>query len=196
MAALQDRRLKVARLSELNDPFEGFHTDTDNYMSQFLLKERRRVANQRFGVLCFSKSHLNPVQWAHYADSHQGLCLGFEIPADDLVDVEYVSERSTLTEFMSKIDLPPGDFLRFMLSRKYAHWSYEAEVRKIVSIPIKAQDIVFRKFEGLMQLTDVIIGFRSRTTKKFIRTLVQEYAPAARIIRVCPSATKFEMVEC
>ena len=196
ISAIKDCRLKVARLAELNDPFEGFHTDTGNYMSQFLLKERRRVANQRHGVLCFSKDYRNPVQWAHYADSHRGFCLGFEVTEDDLIEVDYVNGRSSLAELISVIDIPPREFLRFMLSRKYSHWSYEKEVRKIVPIPLKSKEPVFYNFKESIRLTDVVIGCRNTAPMKSIRSILRAYSPAPRVIRVRPSASAFEMQEC
>jgi len=69
------------------------------------------------GLLCFSRHWHNPVLWAHYADSHKGLCLGFDVPDGDR-DVAYVERPIKLTH----LDLSVADS---MLFTKYEHWRYE-----------------------------------------------------------------------
>ena len=34
---------------------------------------------RRWGVLCFSEDKSDVLQWSHYADRHQGMCLGFDV---------------------------------------------------------------------------------------------------------------------
>ena len=44
-------------------------------------------------MLCFSFKWSNPVLWAHYADKHKGICLGFDVPDDNVQRVKYVDTR-------------------------------------------------------------------------------------------------------
>ena len=42
------------------------------------------------------------MQWAHYADGHKGLCLGFDISDHLLAEVNYVDERLPVDDFVAK----------------------------------------------------------------------------------------------
>ena len=97
LAALQEKRLKVSRICDLNDPFEltPFNL-SDASIRKTFLKTRDEVGKER-GLLCFSSGWSDPVIWAHYSEKHYGLCLGFEIPElkadtenDDCGKVDYI----------------------------------------------------------------------------------------------------------
>src|SRR5690606_23670809 len=110
LSAIRDQQIKIARIAELNDPFEYIHFDTSGYVDRAILKERKRKANQTFGLVCLSSRYDDPVQWAHYGDSHRGTCLGFEVAARNLIKVEYVDSRTPPTEFREALDLPIPEF--------------------------------------------------------------------------------------
>src|SRR5687768_16056458 len=72
---LSRRRLKVAQIDDLNDPFDlRVFASGDPRMRQALERHRANLALSH-GMLCFSRSWKNPVQWSHYADRHRGVCL-------------------------------------------------------------------------------------------------------------------------
>lgn len=192
LTAIRDQRLKIARISELNDPFEYIHFDTSNYVSQAVLKERRRKANQRFGLICLSARFDDPVQWAHYGDAHRGICLGFEVADADLIKIEYVDARASLAEFRESLDLSLPEFLRQQLSRKFKHWQYEQEHRLIVPAS-KTTDLIFHPFSESLRLTDVMIGARSRLTYARIRALIRHYPQPPAISKMRASPTAFAM---
>jgi len=146
--ALQNSCLKIGRLNNLNDPFEYYHIDINNTSMRDIIRYRRKRANRNYGLICFSKNFSNPVQWAHYADSHKGLCLGFEIPEDLVVKIDYIQERTSASEFSKSLDLKEESYLEYMLSRKYNHWSYEQEYRIIIKLSEKKNDhsFIFEKF--------------------------------------------------
>lgn len=192
LSAVRDQRLKIARISELNDPFEYFHFDTSNYVTQAVLKERRRKANQKFGLICLSERFDDPVQWAHYGDSHRGMCLGFEVDDADLIRVEYVDSRASLVEFRESLDLSLPDFLRQQLSKKFKHWHYEREHRLIVPAR-KSADLIFHPFSESFRLVDVMIGARSKQTFAGIRTLIGRYPQPLSISKMRASSIAFAM---
>src|SRR5215470_3036284 len=87
MDDLRNRRLKIAQFDDLNDPFElkSVNLCDPNHARAFDGIEvigfagfKAEIA-QRYGVLCFSESKTDVLQWAHYADRHRGICLGFEV---------------------------------------------------------------------------------------------------------------------
>ncbi|WP_298725010.1 DUF2971 domain-containing protein [uncultured Pseudomonas sp.] len=96
---LQNRRLKISTLLGLNDPFELLSNNVQNKQVRSLFDEAKRIFDKKFGILCFSDSSESPVQWAHYADRNKGVCLGFEVRSDLLIDVQYIAERISGANF-------------------------------------------------------------------------------------------------
>ena len=45
------------------------------------------------------------MQWAHYADKHKELCLGFDIPDHSLAKVNYSEKRLPADEFLAQQDI-------------------------------------------------------------------------------------------
>jgi hypothetical protein len=86
LLALQERRLLISKLDSLNDPFESMPFDaSDDYVRTFMEGSKRSIGKRR-GVVSFSWRWSNPVLWSHYAENHQGLCLGFGISLNDEID--------------------------------------------------------------------------------------------------------------
>ena len=95
------RRLKIALLDELNDPFELMGTDlSDDQFHQGMKDMKNHLSKQR-GILCFSEIWDNPVLWAHYANGHKGLCLGVDVPNELLMKINYRDERLSPDEFIA-----------------------------------------------------------------------------------------------
>ena len=161
-------------------------------MTHAVLKERRRKANQRFGLICLSARFDDPVQWAHYGDAHRGICLGFEVNDSNLIKVEYVDSRASLAEFRDSLDLSIPEFLHHQLSRKFKHWQYEQEHRLIVPAS-KTTDLIFHPFSERLRLIDVMIGARSKLTYAGVRALIRHYPQPPAITKMRASPTAFAM---
>lgn len=135
LKVLRDRRLKISRINELNDPFqfcaEGY-SDSD---TQVKLEAFKNQTNERYGVICFSKSYHDPVLWSHYADRHRGVALVFEIPDDKAIHIDYQPER-----FKLDVDtaIQRGGFdesdLSKLIATKFPSWYYENEVRMMCGL--------------------------------------------------------------
>lgn len=87
------RRLKISRLSDLNDPFELLAADLLNPLHRKAFADWKHELSQSTGLICFSKSWRSPLLWGHYADRHSGIALGFEVPDSLAVDVFYSATR-------------------------------------------------------------------------------------------------------
>ncbi|TXI17401.1 MAG: DUF2971 domain-containing protein [Nitrosomonas sp.] len=130
LRALRDRRLKIARINELNDPFELCAADFTNPDVQTKLEAFKKQVNEQYGVICFCKNYHDPVLWSHYADSHRGVALVFDIPDDTAITIDYRPRR-----FKLAIDavLRRGSFeetdLNQLISTKFSSWKYEKEIR-------------------------------------------------------------------
>jgi hypothetical protein len=98
---IRRRRLKIATLKELNDPFELFGISLhDEHLRRAFRVMKEEISRDR-GLLCFSRKWSNPVQWSHYAQKHAGLCLGFDV-ADDAIGLVNYSRRRLVVE-MEKV---------------------------------------------------------------------------------------------
>jgi hypothetical protein len=156
---LRKRRLKIATVADLNDPFELLPSSRDlTVCARF--RNWRQQFDAKFGMLCFSRHWRNPVQWSHYAAKHTGLCFGFDIPAEILTRVRYTRRR--LKPDVEVIERGP-DARREMLkvlSTKYEHWRYENEVRLFTKLNDKDPDngFYFAEFSSKLDLKEVIVG--------------------------------------
>lgn len=130
LKALRDRRLKISRINELNDPFEFCATDFADADTKIKLETFKNQTNEYYGVICFSEHYHDPVLWSHYADGHRGVALVFEIPNDDAIHIDYQPER-----FKLDVDaaIQRGSFaesdLGKLISTKFSSWRYEKEIR-------------------------------------------------------------------
>lgn len=194
--SILNRRIKVSRVSSLNDPFEYFQYQTDNHFARFLLRERRSAMNKLWGLLCFSGSYANPVQWAHYADCHRGMCLGFDVPSDRLLKIEYVKQRASFEEFQEALKLREEEFLMHMLSKKYEHWAYEEEYRLLHRFKKKTKggELCFTDFSEDLELREVLLGARFDGDRKVLRAMLKDFDPLVRTFTVSASSGEFRMV--
>ena len=91
---IEKQRIKISRFCDLNDPFELSPFDLSNGdQRDALIHARKEFSGGGRGLLCFSFKWSNPLLWAHYADKHKGICLGFDLPDKDIRHVAYVSTR-------------------------------------------------------------------------------------------------------
>ncbi|BFM12865.1 DUF2971 domain-containing protein [Simiduia litorea] len=175
---LQKRRLKIARLHELNDPFELFGVEFSNEDIRSAFHKMKTELTKKRGLICFSKSWHNPVQWSHYADKHQGLCFGFDIPDHHLGEVNYSRKRLVIDAERLK---NPGNitfsFAKRFLFTKYSHWSYENEVRGFISLDKETEEkgLYFLDFSDSLKLKEVIVGSESDITRQEISDSLSGY---------------------
>jgi hypothetical protein len=99
-------------------------------------------------ICSFSQRNDSIVMWGHYADSHKGFCIEYDLetlPANctlrrNLFPVVYSSELYDLTRWASQLVSSPRDqfnpsaVLLAMLS-KYQDWKYEEEWRFVLTEP-------------------------------------------------------------
>ena len=85
---LKLKRLKISEFSNVNDPFELLGIEMREKEVRETVNFEKSKISKKYGLLCFSEDKYNPVQWAHYADNHKGVCLGFDIPENKLRKVK------------------------------------------------------------------------------------------------------------
>jgi hypothetical protein len=194
---IRRRRLKIATLHELNDPFELFGVSlADEPIRRAFQKMKDELAAKR-GLLCFSRDWHNPVQWSHYAAKHSGLCLGFDIPDELLGEVSYSRKRLVVEaeSLRNARELNKETATRFLFT-KYSHWRYENEVRCFVTLEDKdpEKDLYFADFSDKLQLKTVIAGAQSNITRRTIQDALGDLAPNVETFKARLAFKTFKVV--
>jgi Protein of unknown function (DUF2971) len=173
-------RLKVARISELNDPFEFLALNFRRILDRDIIDYFKKDYDKHTGLLCFSQNWTSPVLWSHYACKHRGICLGFDIMKDLLEKVNYIEKRAMITVGAKKSSHQVlEDLKEFVLRTKYNHWSYEEEFRCLVSLKDTVDDrgLKFYPFSDAFKLVEVILGPQCSRSLDDVRRLVKDHCP-------------------
>lgn len=110
------------------------------------------------GICCFSTTYSNPLLWSHYADQHNGICIGYNLdrlPKPILHKVEYGGNRMVNTSVVAKAlsgdDGAKKKLDSSVLLRKAPSWRYENEWRLFGNIGTH---------ESTLALKDITFGLR------------------------------------
>lgn len=166
-------RMKVARFSDLNDPFELMALNFREQPARKTINDFKTDYDSHTGLLCFSANWTNPVLWSHYGAKHRGICIGFDIKRTLVEQVKYEDER-ILRNFGTgdphRLDTALQELLR---CTKYSHWRYEEEFRRFVSLKdtIKEGSLHFYPFDDSLQLREVILGPQCNLSPDAVRRL-------------------------
>ena len=110
----------------------------------------RKVKDARNNALisCFSKRYDSILMWSHYGDKHKGICIEFDRPENDFLDVKYSKKRCkfdledttrrVLGYMLSneEVDVNDKGLIRCISKPfivKSLDWKYEEEVRCVLS---------------------------------------------------------------
>jgi hypothetical protein len=194
---IRRRRLKVATLNELNDPFELFGVNLRDEKLRRELSALKDRAAKKMGLLCFSRDWHNPVLWSHYAERHTGLCLGFDVPDIHIHTISY-SRRRVVIE-ADDLKHPRRDDIDFMkcLFTKYTHWRYEAEARVFVNLEETQREGVlhFIGFGDVIHLRTVIIGAQSAVTRETLHAALGDLATSVETCKARLAFRTFRVVQ-
>ena len=125
LQALKMLRLKVSPIDGLNDPFEYLSLDMGKKSVRAWATKFRTVVSENTGIISFSKNWYEPLMWAHYAKSHSGMALGFEIPDHVLTNIDYISERIIAPLDVDSNEKSMTDLVGSLLRSKHENWKYE-----------------------------------------------------------------------
>jgi hypothetical protein len=173
---IKKRRLKIATIADVNDPFELVPFTADR-QTRHRFRTWRKSFDRQYGMLCFSGTWRNPVQWSHYGDRHKGLCLGFEVQDDLLTKVEYRASPATVSvDILEAGGLASLEEMHRVLSTKYDHWRYEDERRVFTRLNDRDPEtgLYFAEFCDGMSLKEVIVGAMCELTRKELTAILGE----------------------
>lgn len=108
-----------------NDPFEfSIILDGDDSLYEGVIKLSEE---SKYGITCYSETATNLLLWAHYADKHKGVVLGFDANHsffENLKRVKYVDRMEQ--HGSSNFDI---------ILQKSDNWIYEKEWRQVWEAP-------------------------------------------------------------
>lgn len=185
---IRNRRLKIARIMDLNDPFEFLGVDLSDQQFRRALRETKTKLSKTKGILCFCKSWKNPVVWGHYADRHRGICLGFEVPSSILNRVAYVDSR------LPRPDVPDVAFMKKLLLTKFAHWQYEQEYRVFVQLEEEIGGLYFSEFSDQLTLKRVIVGDQSSISRAEVSGALGDLETGVEVFKARAAFKSFNVV--
>ena len=166
LEALSKRRLKVSPIDELNDPFEYLSLDLGDRSVRAWATHFRQRVSQDNGIISFSRHWYQPLMWAHYADSHRGLALGFEVPDKLLFKIDYVANRIKPDRNVDHSKSSMEGLIHKLLRTKHKEWSYEDEYRLVRPLEncVSEGDKFFTAFNEITVLKEVVLGARYETS--------------------------------
>ncbi|RKG50962.1 DUF2971 domain-containing protein [Acinetobacter cumulans] len=155
--------------SQLNDPFEGrfdeslFYTRFDelekNYrQSTSSIKEAADVVfakiRENVGIFSLSKTQIDELLWAYYADSHCGFCIEYDFEKLTALkqitasfDVDY-KEYSPMGNIDPSNELNAAEILKDTSGTKSLSWEHEKEYRICVE-PVGILNYDFRAVKAI-----------------------------------------------
>jgi Protein of unknown function (DUF2971) len=85
----------------------------------------------KFGACCFSRDPRNILMWAHYSQSHTGVCLQFEVARD--INIFAKLNKVNYRKDYPKLIWPyaEDDLVEKVIHSKYDIWTYEQEMRYV-----------------------------------------------------------------
>ncbi|GBL02407.1 hypothetical protein VH1709_contig00112-0003 [Vibrio harveyi] len=195
-------KLFDAAVSELNIP--------DVHLKSFATASKQAMEQLR--VLSLSNSEVNPLLWSHYADSHQGFCLGFNelefegafnpdlrpkrvIYSDSLPKLEFPSHLygADFTDSEDRIELAStlDSFLQTVALTKPEEWKVENESRIVTKHPMQDNVISF----STLALKEVIFGLNMPTSSKrtIQRLLADKKWKHVRLYQISKATGSFEL---
>lgn len=141
---ITDEKLKELADEWVNEPKK---------MQESYIEPLRKFINSK-GVCCFSGTDLSLLMWSHYADSHRGMCLGFDKKSLDksFAIINWVNYENKFPD--SHLLNNSNDGVNKIILHKSNVWNYEQEIR------------IFYAKKGLYQfprdaIREVIFGLKT-----------------------------------
>lgn len=184
--SLAEREQSIQKLMADRQKFDEDYTDKHN-------SETEKIMHSQMSVFCVTPLRNNLLMWAHYANSHTGICVGFD--SDKLFNLFGIGSMVDYKEsypIISPAEESEGiDDLKQQLYTKSLHWDYEIEYR-LMTINEPAR-VIKLKDKSIIQ--EIIIGSLIDEEKKGeLITLIKKELPNVNIFETKKHRTKFEVL--
>jgi hypothetical protein len=188
LKAIQEKRLRISRLPDLNDPFE-WHIGVKSIDQYHHSLGRKAIdnflerLNEKFGIICFSKRATDPTIWSHYTESHKGIALEFSaVSIESLVEVKYLDELPIFdVDELTKSGYSKEytkSVLEKAFGRKSPSWEYERECR--VHYDLSSDDCYMDGKHYFAEISEnflkrVILGINCPVSVNDVRALLKTH---------------------
>lgn len=194
--ALRNKRIKIARLAELNDPFELAPPGNSQASHRNAFRKMKDQIGQDRGLLCFTKNWHNPLMWSHYAEKHKGIALGFDVN-EVFFEINY--RKSRLLCDWDRFSENKNYALKIMNSvfrTKTWDWRYEQELRALVSLDHETNDngLYFFNFSEGIKLKEVIIGAHCEISQNELQSALDGYSNKPNLLKARLAFRDFRVV--
>lgn len=199
LVILKERRLKLSTIPELNDPFELLGASIGEKNIRCIMARLHDHWSKDMGMICLTDNWHSPVMWAHYAEKHNGLCLGFDMPDDPstIFKVDYKPDR-----LQNMLDIKKGlcgvdqEMIEKLLTTKYQDWSYEREYRLFAELNDKEQNgLYYLPFGKDLILREVILGARCKLSVAEVAEAVVKQQHSVHVIQAEPALNSFAIIQ-
>ena len=133
----------------------------EDYDSSKEYRDKLEKALTEIGVLCLSSSNDNMLMWSHYADNHQGFCLGFRTIENENFKVRPVDYEGKYIEFKIEDFADNMDgYVKDVIFNKASDWVYEGEYRIVIEIPDGEDSMRNVEWRHFMALDSIYLGYQ------------------------------------
>jgi hypothetical protein len=154
------------------------------------------------GITCFSKQKDNLLMWSQYADSHRGMCIGFNLERlyRSLKDNRY--KETALLEVIYTNDLISNNYFEDSykavidwLRTKSDSWKYEDEVRVMFSpIIFDKTNIKFVAFDKNV-IEEIYFGSKIlNQNEETITKMIENSFPKVNMFKMRLSTNEFKLI--
>lgn len=128
---LEDILIRFTQVYALNDPFEN---SLKIGSSEYEVDPSIKGNTTKFAS--FSRNNQNLLMWSHYANSHRGICVGFDRHNDYFgraIAIKYRRHRTSLNGINLSDFGSTEDITKQICLEKSIDWAYEEEERLFLS---------------------------------------------------------------
>lgn len=149
---LEKGEISFTSIATMNDPTEGFsafclqnaipatnviETQPKKLSEQKLSEDATEIISYTRSIFCLTERFDNLLMWAHYANSHQGFCVGYAIEdimavCDLKISFRKVDYRESPLEIGDLRNTDESKKLDSMIFQKSLCWAYEQEWRGVI----------------------------------------------------------------
>jgi hypothetical protein len=166
LSAISANRVKLSRILEMNDPFEHIAISFRDAADRKFMHEHRRSLHEMWGYVCLSEHWRSSIMWSHYAQTHSGIVLGFDVNSAMRYNIEYSRKRVDGPELMRRVGGNPTNAHSSEFLTKHHDWVYEKEHKLACAIDgpeimmevIGGRKMYFRPFGADLVLKQVFVG--------------------------------------
>lgn len=213
---INDKLMFMRTLDKLNDPLEGdlkcdfenmIKITLDNELYKNFSEEQKELIKSDYkkakieeykiswenvkefvSLACFCESYnINPM-WAHYADNHSGICVGYNFFKDKIIrdfcfPVYYVDVANNTKVCMNLLKnlKEKNRLVSQLFLKKGKDWSYEKEWRIVIPNNLHLDKIKFiwknrKKYLKFLKPESVYLGYNiNDNDEKYLKAMCRDY---------------------